>query len=190
MVAGAVGAVLALAGLAAGDAGVVALAVLLLALAALAVAPFALVPGVLQLVADGLPGLLHLVVVVLVVAAPVSVALLRAQPPLPEALAVHLQALRLLARAPALPLLRDRRRSTHLLRLLLQVVVDRGLRLLGVRLLRNVLVEADRRAETEVFLCFYELESVSDVGDRGQSEEALPKQVDLAHILYCSVKNI
>lgn len=54
----------------------------------------------------------------------------------------------------------------------------------------DLLVETDGGVDGEVFLGLDELEGVGDVGDGGKTEEAFAKQVDLAHILYCSVKLI
>ena len=54
----------------------------------------------------------------------------------------------------------------------------------------DLLVKADGGVDREVFLGLDELEGVGNVGDGGKAEEAFAKQVDLAHILYCSVKLI
>lgn len=54
----------------------------------------------------------------------------------------------------------------------------------------DLLIKADGGVYGEVFLGLDELEGIGDVGDGGKTEEAFAKQVDLAHILYCSVKLI
>ena len=54
----------------------------------------------------------------------------------------------------------------------------------------DLLIKADGGVYGEVFLGLDELEGIGDIGDGGKTEEALAKQVDLAHILYCSVKLI
>lgn len=97
----AVGAVLALAGHPAGDAGIVALAVLFLALAFLAVASLALVllAGGLGFLLDDFFGVVDAVGVVVVVGASVAGAFLGAEFIIGEALAVHLEALRFFAGA-------------------------------------------------------------------------------------------
>ena len=70
-------------------------------------------------------------------------------------------------------------------------MIDGELRLFKVKyLFRDMLVESDCLVEREVLLGLDELHGVSNVWDRGDSEETFTKHVDLAHILYCSVKII
>jgi hypothetical protein len=176
----AVSAVVALAGQPAGYAGVVALAVLLLALALLAVAPLALVllAGAHRLHLDGLLGVLDALGVLVVVGAPVAVALLVAHLIIGEALAIHLQALRFLARASRLLFFNGGSRGDGL------VVGVRELDFEGEFFLQAFLVfvlyifiEADGRADGEVFIGLDEEERVVEVGDGGHGHEAVAQQV-------------
>lgn len=186
-----VGAILAFAALSAGDACVEAFAVLFLALALLAVAAPALMFGMLQLMAQVVPGLLDLVLVGLVVAAAVAVAVVSAHLALPEALAVHLQAFGLFAGAAVFLFLRDGGRGGNFAALGGDLLIDgEGGFVEFEQVVGDLLVEADGGVDGEVFLGLNQLEGVGDVGDGGEAEEALAKQVDLAHILYCSVKLI
>lgn len=172
--AGSIGTVLALAVLSAWHASVEALAVLFLALALLAVAALTVMLDTLELMADVLPGLADLVLVVLVIRAAVAGALIRAHFALPEALAVHLEAFCLFAGAPVFLFFGDGSRGHHLVLSLLDLVIDGELILLLVEeLLGDVLVKADGGVEGEVLLGLDKLQGMSDVWDRWQPEETL-----------------
>ena len=124
--------------------------------------------------ADMVPSLSDLVLVVLVIRAAVAGALVGAHFALPEALAVHFEAFCFFASATVFLFLCDGSGGHHFVLRLLYFVVNRErLILLVEELLRYVLIEADSGVEGEVFLGLDQLHGVGDVGNRWHPKETL-----------------